>query len=79
VSYAAGCARGILAAVTVQGIDSESTAYRAGPYSGWDSAFVRELRHFHDCIANGKASRTSLEHARKDVKLIIDIIGAYKG
>ncbi|MCY3707415.1 MAG: hypothetical protein OXG26_00880, partial [Caldilineaceae bacterium] len=79
VAYPTGFSKGILSTVTVQGIDSEGTTYRTEPYIDWDSAFVRELRHFHDCIANGKASRTSLEHARKDVKLIIDIIGAYKG
>ena len=79
VSYPTGFSRGILSTVSIQGIDSQGTTYRSEPYIDWDSAFVQELRHFQDCIVNGKTSRTSLEHARKDVALIIDIIGAYKG
>jgi len=79
VNYPTGFSRGILSTVSIQGIDSEGRTYRTEPYIDWDSAFVQELRHFHDCIVNGKTSRTSLEHARNDVKLIIDIIGAYKG
>ena len=79
VAYPTGFSRGLLSTVSIQGIDSQGTTYRTEPYLDWDSAFVRELRHFQDCIVNGKASRTSLEHARKDVGLIIDIIGAYKG
>ena len=65
--------------MSVQGIDSEGTTYRTEPYIDWDSAFVRELRHFQECIVNGSQSRTSLEHARKDVALIIDIIKAHQG
>ena len=79
VAYPTGFARGILSTVSIQGIDSQGTSYRTEPYIDWDSAFVRELRHFQDCIVNGKKSRTSLEHARKDVGLIIDIIKAHKG
>ena len=79
VTYPTGFARGILSTVSIQGIDSQGTSYRTEPYIDWDSAFVRELRHFQDCIVNGKKSRTSLEHARKDVGLIIDIIKAHKG
>ena len=79
VAYPTGFSRGILSTVSIQGIDGEGRTYRTEPYIDWDSAFVQELRHFHDCIVNDKTSRTSLEHARKDVKLIIDIIGAYKG
>ena len=79
VAYPTGFSRGLLSTVSIQGIDSQGTTYRTEPYLDWDSAFVRELRHFQDCIVNGRASRTSLEHARKDVGLIIDIIGAYRG
>ena len=79
VAYPTGFSRGLLSSVSIQGIDSQGTTYRTEPYLDWDSAFVQELRHFQDCIVNGKESRTSLEHARKDVGLVIDIIGAYKG
>ncbi len=79
VAYPTGFSRGQLSSVSIQGIDSQGTTYRTEPRIDWDSAFVQELRHFQDCIVNGKESRTSLEHARKDVGLVIDIIGAYRG
>ena len=79
VAYPTGFSRGQLSSVSIQGIDSQGTTYRTEPHIDWDSAFVQELRHFQDCIVNGKESRTSLEHARKDVGLVIDIIGAYRG
>ena len=79
VAYPTGFSRGILSTVSIQGIDSQGTTYRTEPYIDWESAFVSELRHFQDCIVNGKKSRTSLDHARKDVGLIIDIIKAYTG
>lgn len=79
VTYPTGFSRGQLSTVSVQGVDGEGTTYRTEPHIDWDSAFVRELRHFQECIVEGKESRTSLEHARKDVGLIIDIIKAYRG
>lgn len=78
VSYPTGFSRGILSTVTVQGMDSRGATFRQEPAIDWDSAFVRELRHFHDCIVNGQKSRTSLDDARKDVGLIIDITKAYR-
>lgn len=78
VTYPTGFAKGILSTVTVQGIDSEGTTYRKEPAIDWESAFSRELRHFHDCIVNGAACRTTVESARDDIGLIIDVIEAYK-
>ena len=46
------------------------------PLSG-ESAFVRELRHFHACITEDETCYTSLESARKDIALIIDIVKCY--
>jgi predicted dehydrogenase len=77
VSYPTGFARGILSTVTIQGIDARGITYRQEPAIDWESAFVRELRHFHDCITNGTPSRTSVESARNDIALIIDIIKRY--
>ena len=74
VSYPTGFARGILSTVTVQGIDADGTTFKKEPAIAWESAFVRELRHFHECITEGKESRTSVESARNDIALIIDII-----
>ncbi|MEZ4660820.1 MAG: Gfo/Idh/MocA family oxidoreductase [Caldilineaceae bacterium] len=77
VSYPTGFSRGILATVTIQGVDENGVTYRHEPAIDWDSAFVRELRHFHDCIRNGVDCRTPLAEARLDIGLIIDIVKAY--
>ena len=77
VSYPTGFARGILSTVTVQGIDPDGTSYRKEPAIEWESAFSRELRHFHECIRRGTPTRTSVASARGDIALIIDIVKAY--
>jgi predicted dehydrogenase len=79
VSYPTGFARGILSRVTVHGVDAGGTAFKNEPAVAWESAFVRELRHFHDCIRRGTPCRTPAASARDDVALIIDIIKTYKG
>ena len=77
VSYPSGFTRGILSTVTIQGVDELGTTFRKEPAIDWESAFVRELRHFHQCIIEGIPSRTSVESARDDVALIIDIAKRY--
>ena len=77
LSYPTGFSRGILSAVTIQGIDPDGTTYRKEPAIDWESAFSRELRHFHECITRGTPTRTSTASARDDVALIIDIVKAY--
>ncbi len=47
------------------------------PVVDWESAFVRELRHFHRCIVDGIPCRTPIASARDDVALIVDIIQCY--
>lgn len=79
VSYPTGFARGILSTVTVQGVDGRGVTYRLEPAIDWESAFRRELRHFHDCIVNDRPCRTPVESARDDIALIIDIIKRYLG
>ncbi len=77
VEYPTGFSRGILSTVTVQGVDANGTTYKQEPAIDWESAFSRELRHFHDCIANGTPCRTPIESARDDIALIIDVIKCY--
>lgn len=78
VFYPTGFARGILSTVTVYEMDANGATQRKEPAVAWESAFVRELRHFHDCIAHGTPKRTSVASAREDVGLIIDIVNAYR-
>ena len=77
VSYPTGFSRGILSEVTIQGIDADGTTYSKSPAIEWESAFVRELRHFYACITDGEVCWTSLESARNDIELIINIVKCY--
>ncbi|MCS6861850.1 MAG: Gfo/Idh/MocA family oxidoreductase [Abditibacteriales bacterium] len=78
LSYPTGFARGILSTVTVYEMDAHGATHRREPTVAWESAFVRELRHFHACIVHGTPPRTSVASAREDVALIIDIVNAYR-
>ena len=79
VSYPTGFARGILSRVVIQGTDRDGRACRTEPAVDWESAFLRELRHFHESIAAGVPNRTPLAAARDDIRLIIDIVNRYQG
>lgn len=79
VTYPTGFApRGMLATVTVQGIDTDGVHYKKEPKIDWESAFSREIRHFYACIRNGLPCRTPIESARADIALIIDIVKCYQ-
>ena len=78
VAYPTGFARGVLSTVTVQGIDEKGVTYKQEPAIDWESAFVREMRHFNDCIVNGTTCRTPVKSAKEDISFIIDVIENYK-
>ena len=78
VAYPTGFARGVLSTVTVQGIDEKGVTYKQEPATAWESAFMREMRHFHDCIVNGTKCRTPVQSAKDDISFIIDVIENYK-
>ena len=77
LSYPTGFSRGILSTLELQTLDSIGEAITQRPAIAWESAFVRELRHFHTCITENKTPRTPLDEARHDIALVIDIIKAY--
>jgi predicted dehydrogenase len=77
LSYPSGFARGILSQVKIEGVDAQGRPFVQEPSIEWESAFVRELRHFHSCIVDGVACRTPLTEARRDVALIGDICRRY--
>ena len=77
VSYPTGFSRGILSEVTIHGIDADGTTYSKTPAVEWESAFVRELRHFHACITEGETCYTPLASAKNDFALIIDVVRCY--
>ena len=49
-------------------------SYRTEPAVDGESAFLRELRHFHHCIVAGVPNRTPRTADRDDVSQIIDIV-----
>ena len=77
LEYPCGFARGIPTRLTIHGIDGKGRSFRQEPAIEWESAFVRELRHFHACITEGVPCRTSVAEARSDVALVIDIVRTY--
>ena len=76
VSYPTGFSREV-AQVKIHEIDRDGTTIAKEPALDWESPFRRELRHFHDCIVNGKTPRSPLIDAGQDVALVIDIVKAY--
>ncbi len=77
LEYPTGFSKGHISKITVQGIDDTGTTYRKQPAIDWDSAFVREMRHFHRCVTEGAVCRTPLADVGYDIGLIIDIIKTY--
>jgi predicted dehydrogenase len=77
LTYPCGFARGILADVTVHDIAEDGSTFRKHPALDWETAFSREMRHFHACVQGESECRTPVESARDDVSLIIDIIRRY--
>ena len=76
VSYPTGFSREV-AQVKIYEIDQDGTTIAKEPALDWESPFRRELRHFHDCIVNGKTPRSPLTDAGQDIALVIDIVKAY--
>ena len=76
LSYPTGFSRGIPSQLEIRGVD-DGRPFRRQPFVDWEIPFVRELRHFHACVTEGVECRTSLEGARDDVALVIDIVRAW--
>lgn len=77
LKYPTGFSKGQLSEIQVQEIDGQGMTVTHVPAIDWDSAFIREMKAFHACIAEGAACRTPLIDVRHDVKLIIDVIRHY--
>jgi len=77
LSYPTGFSRGQLSEVTVQEVDTKGRTNARQPAIEWESPFVRELRHFYDCIANDAECRTPVKEALDDIRLIINMTESY--
>lgn len=76
VKYGTGFSR-VVSTAKIWEIDSNGTAVEKQPAMAWESPFRREVRHFHECITKGRPCRSTVESAREDIALIIDITRAY--
>lgn len=74
VSFPTGFAIGQTAEVIVQGIEGEGTPWKKQVVVSHESAFLRELVAFHDCIVQGKQPETSGAEAVADIALVRDLI-----
>lgn len=74
ISFPTGFAIGRTADVVVQGLEGDGTPWKKQVAVSHESAFLRELVVFHDCVVNGKTPETSGEEAITDIALVRDLI-----
>ncbi len=77
LKYPTGFSKGQLSALTIQEINAQGVTVARAPAIDWHSAFIAEMNAFHRSITEGAPCRTSLQDARHDIKLIIDVIRHY--
>ena len=76
VSFPTGFSRGLPSTVTLKGMDEDGTPWTKA-YAWHDNPFKLELRHFRDCILNGRQPITPGSEAVADIALVRDIVRAY--
>jgi predicted dehydrogenase len=69
-----GFARGVLTGLTIEGVDEAGTSFARSPQVAWETAFRRELRHFHSCIAAGAECKTPLASAGAEIGLSLEVM-----
>ena len=77
LGYPTGFSRGQLSTLTIQEIDAKGRTNARNPAIEWESPFLAELRHFHECIADGAECRTPVKDALNDIALVIKITRSY--
>ncbi len=77
LKYPTGFSKGQLSELTIQEINAQGITVARSPAVDWHSAFIGEMKAFHNCIVQGAECRTPLQDVRHDVKLIIDTINHY--
>ncbi len=76
VSFPTGFSRGLPSTVTLKGMDEDGTPWTK-ELTWHDNPFKLELRHFRDCILNGRMPITPGRDTVADIALVRDIILAY--
>ena len=73
VSYTTGFQKAV-SPIKIVEVDKNGMTFRKEPALSWENPFRRELRQFHDSIVDNKIPRASVQSARDDISLVIDII-----
>lgn len=76
VSFPTGFSVGLPSTVTQYGMESDHTPWRK-ELSWYENPFELELRHFRDCVLNGKRPRTEGKSAIEDIALVRNIVLAH--
>ena len=79
MSFPTGFAIGLPTEVVVQGMDADGTPWKKQVVVSHESAFLREIVHFHECIVNGTTPETTGADAIADIVLVRDLILASRG
>jgi hypothetical protein len=74
LSFPTGFAVGLPTEVTVQGSDSDGVPWKKHVVVSHESAFLREIVHFHDCIVSHREPETPGAEAIADIALVRDLI-----
>lgn len=74
LSFPTGFSVGLPTEVTVQGTEDDGTPWKKQVAVSHESAFLREIVHFHDCVVNGKTPETPGNEVVADIGLVRDII-----
>jgi predicted dehydrogenase len=74
LSFPTGFAIGQTADVVVQGMEADGTPWKKQVVVSHESAFLRELVAFHECVVDGKTPETSGASAVADIALVRDLI-----
>jgi predicted dehydrogenase len=74
LSFPTGFAVGLPTEVTVQGSDPDGIPWKKHVVVSHESAFLREIVHFHDCVVNNREPETPGAEAIADIALVRDLI-----
>ena len=73
VSYTTGFQKAV-SPIKIVEVDQNGMTVRKEPALSWENPFRRELREFHNSIVANTVPRASVQSARNDISLVIDII-----
>ena len=73
LTYPSPFLRNLPTVLEVEAGDEHGATWRQTVTASWDSAYRRELEHFHHCVSTGERPRTSGSEGLVDVRLVHEI------